>query len=271
MPLDFLMPHRSRWPDSSHHDAQSSPAVRARHLLGLLIPLACAALFVRLGLWQLDRHRERATFNAGLIARLAEPAVPLDAVPLDDSGAVRGRRVTVSGRFRYDLEQVAAGRVSEGSPGVHLLTPLEVPGRETLLVVLRGWVYSPDATTIETARWRERDSVVVSGYLIPIPADSAGGLVAANAAGRPLRRVTSSALRTRIGAPLHAAQLVMTSDSLRRADSVPRRLPPPTVDPGPHWSYMWQWFAFAAVAVIGGVALFRRGRARPRSGTRPTA
>lgn len=243
------------------------PPVRTRHLLGLLIPLACAALFVRLGLWQLSRHRERADFNAVLAARLAQPPAPLDTISLADSAGVRGRRVTVSGVFRYDLEQVVAGRVSEGSPGVHLLTPLERPGADTLLVVLRGWVYSPDAKSVVTAAWRERDSVTVSGYLIPIPDDGVAS-TGAERPGDPLRRVSLRALRARIAAPIHAAQLVMTSDSLRRADSVPRRLPPPTIDPGPHWSYMWQWFGFAAVAVIGGVALFRRGRSRPRSGPR---
>jgi len=44
--------------------------VRLRSLFGLLIPLACAGLFVRLGLWQLSRHRERAAFNAVVSARL---------------------------------------------------------------------------------------------------------------------------------------------------------------------------------------------------------
>jgi len=241
--------------------------VRVRPLLGLLIPLACAALFVRLGLWQLSRHQERAGFNAILAARLGQPASVLDGIALADSTSVRGRRVTVSGRFRYDLEQVVAGRVSEGSPGVHLLTPLERPGSDTLLVVLRGWVYSPDAKSVVTAEWHERDSVTVSGYLIPISED---GVAPAGVLrpGEPMRRVSLRALRARISAPIYAAQLVMTSDSLRRADSVPRRLPPPTIDAGPHWSYMWQWFAFAVVAVVGGVGLFRRSRPQLGSGSR---
>ena len=244
--------------------------MRLRLYLGLLIPLACAALFVRLGLWQLGRHRERAAFNAMLAMRLTQAPAPLAAVPLSDTGEVRGRRVTIDGRFRYDLEQVAAGRVSEGSPGVHLLTPLAVGGSDTLLLVVRGWVYSPDAASIKSRRWRERDTVNISGYLIPIPDDSAApaGLTDPS---KPLRRVTLGALRARIGAPLYPAQLVMTSDSLRRADSVPRRLPPPTLDAGPHWSYMWQWFAFAVVAIVGGIVLFRRGRARSASGTRAAA
>jgi len=239
--------------------------VSLRRLLGLLIPLACAALFVRLGFWQLDRHRVRAAANAALQARLEVPPVPLRMLQAADTGALRGRRVTVTGRFRYELEQVATGRVSEGSPGVHLLTPLQPDGSDTLIVVVRGWVYSPDAKSISTQRWREQDSVRISGYLLPMP--SARGAVPDDPK-RPIRRVTLEALRARIGAPILPVQLIMTSDSSRRADSVPRRLPPPVVEAGPHWSYMWQWFAFAAVAIIGGLGLFRRTGARDASGAR---
>lgn len=65
-------------------------------------------------------------------------------------------------------------------------------------------------------------------------------------------------MEARTGRPFARVQLVMTSDSAARADSVPRRLPPPTVDAGPHRSYAAQWFAFAIIAVVGGVLLFRR-------------
>jgi cytochrome oxidase assembly protein ShyY1 len=61
-----------------------------------------------------------------------------------------------------------------------------------------------------------------------------------------------------VGAPVAVAHVVMTSDSIARADSVPRRLALPVPDGGPHFSYMLQWFAFAAIAVVGGILLFRR-------------
>jgi len=235
--------------------------VRPRTLLGLLIPLACAALFVRLGLWQLSRHQERAAYNAVLASRLVAPPAPVTTVAFGDSAALRGRRVTASGVFRYDREQVQAGRVSEGSPGVHLLTPLALPGTDTLLLVLRGWVYSADAAAVELARWREADSVSLSGYVLPLAPEGP----APPDAGRPLRTLSVAALEARVGAPLRPVLLVMTSDSVARADSVPRRLPPPRLDPGPHWSYMLQWFGFALVAIIGGVLLFRRQRRTERA------
>ncbi len=237
--------------------------LRQKALLGLAIPLACAALFVRLGLWQLSRHEERAAINAGLVARLAEAPIDFAELPANggaDSSAQRWHRVTLTGRFRYDLEQVQAARVNAGSPGVHLLTPLERAGTDTLVVVSRGWVYSPDAASVDLGRWREGDTLVLAGYVLPL-ADS--GAAAPADARLPLRSVNRRALESRLGRPVAPAMVVMTSDSAARLDSVPRRLTLPAVDAGPHRSYALQWFAFAIIAVVGGIFLFRQGR-RPR-------
>ncbi len=230
--------------------------MRVKAALSLLIPLAFAALFARLGLWQLDRHRERAAFNQGLAERLTAAAVPLGDLASDTSGA-RWMPVTVSGFFRYDLEQIHASRTSNGSPGVHLLTPLERPGYDTLLLVVRGWVYAPDAASADLARWREGEFVDISGYLLPLPEDGPPP-----PADRPqlIRSLNRRAIEARVGRPVAPVQLVMTSDSAARVDSVPRRLPPPVLDAGPHRSYAAQWFSFAIIAVIGGIVLFRRTR-----------
>lgn len=234
--------------------------MRLRTALSLAIPLASAALFVRLGLWQVDRHRERAALNAGLEARLAVASVPLGSRASDTTNA-RWTSVTVSGRFRYDLEQVHASRANKGSPGVHLLTPLERADNDTLVLVTRGWVYSANAADVDLGRWREADSVTLSGYLLPLAADGPP----VPAAGAPIRTLHRAALEARLGRPVAPVQIVMTSDSLARADSVPRRLPPPTLDAGPHRSYALQWFSFAIVAVVGGLALFRRSLAAERA------
>src|SRR5688500_1043260 len=98
--------------------------MRVRAVLSLVIPVAAAALFISLGLWQVDRGRERAAANAGLSARVGAEPVPFASLPADTAG-VRMTPVSLAGRFRYDLEQVEAGRTNRGSPGVHLLTPLE--------------------------------------------------------------------------------------------------------------------------------------------------
>jgi surfeit locus 1 family protein len=227
--------------------------MRTRTLAALLIPLAASALFVRLGVWQLQRHGERAAINEALLSRLAMPPIAFDSLRGDTADS-RWRRVSLAGRFRYDLEQVQAGRTSEGSPGVHLLTPLERPANDTLIIVTRGWVYSANAAGVDLPRWRERDSVSLDGYTLPLEPEGV-----APDSGRPFRTLSIDGLSQRLGRPVAALRVVMTSDSTARVDSVPRRLPPPTIDGGPHRSYALQWFAFAIIAIAGGVLLFRRG------------
>lgn len=238
----------------------TSPAqMRLRTLFSLLFPLAAAALFVRLGLWQGGKHLERSAANEGLAVRLAGPAIPYRQLPTDTLDA-RWRRVALVGRFRYDLEQVQAGRTSGGSPGVHLLTPLELDGSNLLVVVARGWVYSPDASSVDLPRWRESEQVALEGYVLPLAPEGAPP-----AAGRPFRALSVPGLSARLGREVAPYLVVMTSDSAARADSVPRRLPPPVVDGGPYRSYAIQWFAFALIAIVGGAVLFRRGIVEERS------
>lgn len=235
--------------------------MRPKTLLGLAIPLAFAALFVRFGAWQLGRHREVAARNVALAARLAESPLPFDSLR-GDTTATTWARVTLRGRFRYDLEVVLGPRVSEGSPGVFLLTPLERPGNDTLVLVTRGWVYSADGSAVDRHRWREADAVSLAGYALAVPVD--GPPPPADTL-RPIRVLSQSAVRARMAQLFAPVQVVMTSDSTARADSVPRRLPLPVVDAGPHFSYMLQWFAFAIIALVGGVILARRGIVAERS------
>jgi cytochrome oxidase assembly protein ShyY1 len=51
-----------------------------------------------------------------------------------------------------------------------------------------------------------------------------------------------------------------TSDSVAKPDSVPVRLAYPALDEGSHENYAIQWFSFATIALVGGVALYRRSR-----------
>lgn len=229
-------------------------AMRLKTLLALVVPVAFSVLFVRLGMWQLDRHDERAARNVGLTDRLAMTATPVQAV-WGDTGDARWLPVEAKGRFLYDLEQVHASRTNNGSPGVHLLTPMALEGTDTVLIVARGWVYSPDASTVDLDRWREADSVSLRGHLLPLT-DS--GPAPPSERSAPIRILSRRALQSRIPRPLAPVLLVMTSDSAARADSVPRRLEPPVLDNGPHRSYAIQWFSFALIALVGGIVLFRR-------------
>ncbi|HEY2849053.1 MAG TPA: SURF1 family protein [Gemmatimonadaceae bacterium] len=227
--------------------------MRPRLLLTLAIPFACAALFVRLGFWQLSRLHQKRAFNAVLSERLAAPPADLTTLP-GDTALGHYRRVSATGTMLYDREVAYAGRSHDGEPGVDLLTPLKIGGRDTVVMVNRGFAPSPDAASIVDSLWKERDTETVSGY-----AETFSGKERA-AAKRRVYALDRPAVQALVGAPIAPYIIVQTSDTGRHTDSVPARLGVPALSEGPHESYAVQWFSFALVAVVGAVALARRSR-----------
>jgi surfeit locus 1 family protein len=165
--------------------------------------------------------------------------------------------VWAAGTLLYDREVVYAGRSRDGSPGVDLLTPMKLAGHDTVVMVNRGFAYSEDAASVDNGRWRERDSARVAGYAETFAAKERG------AAPPGLRRVHAldrAAIQAIVGLPVAPYLVVETPEGAVHADSVPARLDVPSLGEGPHKSYAVQWFSFALIAVVGGVALSRRSR-----------
>lgn len=245
--------------------------MKGRTVAFLAASIVLAVIFVRLGVWQLDRLHERRLRNAYLSERLHGAAVPLDGLrgTADD---IRYRRVVVSGRADYSHEVVYASRTRDGSPGVYLVTP--VSDGDSAVLVVRGWVYAPDGATVDASKWREPDSLTVEGYLDELPAASARP---DSMAGRPgtVTRLDRARLERRIGRPLRGVYVMATGDRGTSVAARPARFTLPELDDGPHRSYAVQWFSFAAIAVVGaGIVLRndRRDRAvqAPAQGARQT-
>jgi len=236
--------------------------MRVRVVVFAVIAIALGALFVRLGFWQLDRLTWRRALNAEVASHMAAAPVPVALLPRD-SAALRYRRAEISGVFDYTNQVVITQRIRGGSPGVNLLTPLRIPGRDTAYLVNRGWVYSPDGKTVNQAAWREADTVRLTAYALPAYS------VAANTAGvvsnRVMRTLDVNAIQKDMPYPIARMQLIQIGDTVT-ADGVPPRVQPPTPDEGSHKSYAFQWFSFAAIAVIGAgiFAVTDKNRNRPR-------
>jgi surfeit locus 1 family protein len=212
-----------------------------------------------LGVWQLRRLGERRAFNRTLLARLESPIVPVASL-LGATGDVDYRRVTARGVLLYDREVVWAGRTRSGSPGVNLLTPMRVEGGDSLVLVNRGWAYSPNAAAVDLGRWRERDTVAIAGFVERYR--PTGGARATRP--RTHLALDHDAIAADVGAPLAHLVLVQTSDSAARADSVPDRITAPSLDEGSHLNYAIQWFAFTAISWAGGFLVsFRSQRGKP--------
>jgi surfeit locus 1 family protein len=223
-----------------------------RNIVFIVLALIAAAFCTRLGFWQLSRLHERRARNELTASRVTQPPVPPTGLPRDVALA-RLRRVTLAGRYDYAHEVVLTNRSRRGSPGVYIVTPLRPAGADTAVLVTRGWVYSPDGSTVDLARWREGDTAVVTGIVesFPSAAQRRGGAEVPN---RPsaLRWLDRDLMTRRAGYPLAPYHVVaLGRDSTADADSTPVRLTTPALDEGPHLSYAVQWFSFALIALVG--------------------
>lgn len=236
----------------------------------ILIAVMAAFVFVRLGVWQLDRHAEARERNAAREAQLSGPPVPLGALiaragsePSADD--LEWRRVLLAGRWDFAGEVLIRNRMHNGRPGVHVVTPFHTgpDADDPSVLVLRGWLPAPDAMnpgSIPGADSQARRVASLVGVIRPsregagLPVLPAGE----GADARPsfsaidVAAIAAEAPDTVDYAP-YFVQLLPEDDGASATDG-PVAVALPDAGNGPHLAYAVQWFAFAGVALIGTVA-----------------
>ena len=225
-----------------------------------MVAIALAAIFFRLGGWQLDRHGER---SAGVRARAERAAAPRlewtrpGDVPFDTAGLV-GRRARLTGRWDRAGEVILRSRTLDGRAGAEVLTPLLVGGESgPAVMVLRGWLPAPDGLRPDLDAAAPADAHTVEGVLIASRDGRGGQPLQVEIGGRSHLAIA--------GLDLDLIRAESTLDPtphvLRADDPAPdARLRPARAletDAGPHLSYAIQWFSFAAI-VLGGTAILLR-------------
>lgn len=216
-----------------------------------VIAVVLATLFVRLGFWQLGRLSERRAENGKIAIRLTRPEVAWTELGGMDSADFR--RTIVAGIADTAAEFTILGRSRKGSPGVWIITPVRIAGDSVAVLVNRGWVYAPDAATVDLNRWRERRTEY-HGYVHRIAS------APTRVKGRALRVFGTSGVDSLLPYPF--APLYLVAQDSGAIDSTPARLPMPVLDNGPHLNYAIQWFAFAVIAFGGAGLVAVRSRRR---------
>jgi surfeit locus 1 family protein len=218
-----------------------------------IIGAAAAAVCIRLGFWQMSRLQQRRAWRAMVEQR--ERMVPLNL------GAVTGaedslayRAATVQGTFDFGHQVLVTNRVVDEIPAVYVVTPLRYGDRAVL--VERGWTPSADGYSAPLDALAEPDTVTVTGMLLEMPRGSLP-----DSAAWPLHvsRDDPATLGERLPYPLFPLVLRRTH-ATRPLPAGLLLVAAPVLDDGPHLSYAIQWFAFAAIAVVGSVILFRKER-----------
>lgn len=237
-------------------------------VIGTLLAVVGAGVFTWCGFWQLRRLDEVRSYNATFSSRLAEAPVDLEVLLAQggtDEAALAYRRVTVSGTYRTDEETLWSTVSYQGTPGHHVLTPLETAGG-TGVIVDRGWVPLELDTPPVAQATPAQGEVTVSGVLFPSQDD--GRFTPEPGEGRLpyVRRVDLPRLQEQVGVALAPVYILAQQSSPAATADLPLPGELPVLDEGSHASYAVQWFVFASVVVVGWpVLIWRTARDRARS------
>ncbi len=231
-------------------------ALRPRWILSHAFAASLVVLFVNLGLWQLDRHDQKAERNALVEARVDLPVADVGDLlqQADDVESLRYRPAEAAGSYQAGQEVLVDNRSSDGLPGAWVLSPLRLDDG-TLLIVSRGF-QGFDSGSLEPIPAPAADTRVV-GTLLPWDERNCGSRT--DAAGT----VVGMACLQRSGVESAVGETVLPV-VLQRSGSVPDdaevlvSVPLPELDEGPHRSYAVQWFIFATIGTIGYPLILRR-------------
>ncbi|WP_298802802.1 SURF1 family protein [uncultured Pseudokineococcus sp.] len=255
-----------------------------RWLAGLALAVAFALVCVSLGLWQWDRRTARHAANMLITENYGQPAVdPASLLP--PSGellptADEWRPVEATGRYLPEGTVLLRQRPLDGTNGFHVLVPLLLDGSTTTaegttgdgparaLLVDRGFLPSGDDAGAVDVPPPPAGEVTTVVHLRPAEEPygqaPAGQTRTIDTAGLAGRAPTSGALDA-AGAQLVGGAYGVLAEEVPAASTAPQLLPAPPVDEGPHLSYAFQWWVFAAGGFVGYGVVARRHAADLRA------
>jgi len=219
-----------------------------------LLVLVLTAVFIRLGIWQLDRLEQRRAQNAAIIAVLDTPAYQMDAAPLPNAQQIPGRWVTVTGRYDSDHQMLLILQNWQNRAGVNLITPLLLDDGDVAVLIDRGWI--PNEELGNLAAYDVSGPVTLTAY-VALP-EILGRQTAPDPTFQPeIYRVDTAVLQTQLPYDLQPVYLVLPPDETGNIEWPYRQPREIDISDGPHLGYALQWFAFALIA-LGGYAYFVR-------------
>ncbi len=230
----------------------------------LLLTVAGALLFIRLGVWQLHR----ADFKEALLRRYAASA----SAPLQDFAKVVETppadgfpRVRVSGRYLADRLYLLDNPKHDSFGGVEVFAPLMVDAHSQLLLVDLGFL--PGNGNGKTPQLPPLPTGEVSLQGLYVPPPPVGFEMGGDALARQTRWPKSgifldtAEVARDLGRPLYPRLLALDPDPAAiyvREHTLDFSAMPPAR----HRAYAFQWFTFALAAVVILLVVHRKRKPR---------
>ncbi len=208
---------------------------------------------VKLGMWQYNKADARRTLQMQLNASLNEPVVALPD-KIEGLGNWRYKRVKFTGKYDTRYQLLLDNQVQNTVAGYHVLTPMQVDGSNTYVLVNRGWVARTAANVGEAPKPPVIDTPHGSQQIegdISLPASKFFTMdtpPTTYSAWQPVWQNLDMA-RYAKSVPFAVQPFVVRLDPKNNGGFV-RNWPPPGERVNMHLGYAYQWFGFALTLLV---------------------
>jgi cytochrome oxidase assembly protein ShyY1 len=235
----------------------------------VLLTVAAAALFVRLGVWQLDR----AAYKDALVRRYAAAALARP-IPFGEVAAQPSTdafpRTAVDGRYLSDRVYLLDNPHHDARGGVEVYVPLARPGDPRLLLIDLGFLPGAGNERTPVLPALPQGDVSLQGLYLPPPGVGLelGGDALAGQAHWPKTTIYLDLAQVArdLNRPLYPRVLALDADPATRYQRV-HAFDFSAMPPARHRAYAFQWFSFA-VAVLAIFVILHRPKAARRTDNR---
>jgi cytochrome oxidase assembly protein ShyY1 len=218
--------------------------LRPRWIAGHLLVLVLTVSFVALGFWQLARNDHKQS-----LVRKARAAYAAPAPDITSSSLQPGTRAQASGTYDDKVVVLWRNQVHGSEDGDDVLSAL-VLGDGSAVIVDRGWVAAAGNRSGVHAAIAPTP-VVVRGIVHASSPLGAQDTVDHNGTQLSLPRVDLVRIGQVVPYRLQSYWLEAQSQDPVPARDAPALPQPPPPDQVNHTQYAIEWFAFAAIGIIG--------------------
>jgi len=228
----------------------------------ILIFVIFFGLFAVLGGWQVQRANEKKAIEQQINARSNAPALVLDGPVSWNADDVEYQHLRVSGTFLPRAQLLIDNILRGGKPGFHVMTPLQVSGTETVILVNRGWAAQghtrQDLPQIKLpAGVQTLEGIVRTPSALPF-VDASMTALKADAPFSLWLYADLNKYRKESGLDVLPFAMLQNNDN---GDGLVRDWPPYRAKVAMHIGYAIQWFAFAIIVTVIFIGIGRkRGR-----------
>lgn len=220
-------------------------------IIPTLVYLCLLPVLLALGMWQLDRSKQKQALLKSQEQAVATETLHLSATIENDTEALRYRQVDVTGHYDAAHQFLIDNQISDGKVGYLVLTPFILSGETKAVLVNRGWIpLNRNRSVLPDLQVHNAQATIVGriNHFPSVGIKLAGAETPTENWPSTVQVVDTNVLAKKLGYPLFQFQVELAKEL---PEGFKREWRSSTIMlPEQHTAYAIQWFALALTLTV---------------------